>query len=77
MIKRFFRRLVRIALLIALVAGLYFGEQYGIIPELAKKGEDFGIETVTASTDRNGNGTDDYTDIMHGARMDALLPRGW
>jgi hypothetical protein len=33
--------------------------------------EDFGIETVRSSNDQNGNGIDDYTDIMLGARADA------
>lgn len=73
MIRRFFRRLLLTALSVGLLAALYFGEQYGIIPEFAKKAEDFGIETVIAPTDRNGNGADDYTDLMHGARIDALL----
>lgn len=73
MIRRFFRTLLRLILLCAIAAGLYFGEHYGIIPEPAKKAEDFGIATVTSSMDYDGSGTDDYTDIMHGARMDALL----
>ena len=33
--------------------------------------EDFGIDTVFSSVDYNGNGTDDYTDILLGARKDA------
>jgi uncharacterized protein YijF (DUF1287 family) len=31
----------------------------------------FGIETVVSSNDANGNGVNDYTDIMEGARIDA------
>ncbi len=33
--------------------------------------EDFGINTVKSGNDENGNGSDDYTDIMLGARADA------
>lgn len=32
---------------------------------------DFGIATVESSNDKNNNGTDDYTDILLGARADA------
>ena len=76
-IRRFFRTLFRILLTIvlsvALVAGLYFGEYYGIISEYAKKAKHFDIETITSTVDANRNETDDYTDIMKGARRDALL----
>lgn len=33
--------------------------------------EDFGIQTIYSSVDFNGNGIDDYTDILLGARADA------
>ncbi|MCI1966062.1 MAG: DUF1287 domain-containing protein [Oscillospiraceae bacterium] len=33
--------------------------------------ENFGIQTVHSSVDFNGNGTDDYTDFLLGARKDA------
>lgn len=75
-IKHFFRALFRavltLILVIGLVLGLYFGEYYGLIPELAKKSAHFDIEIITSSVDYNGNGTDDYTDLMKGARKDAL-----
>lgn len=76
-IKRFFRALVRAvltcALIIGAVAGAYYGERYGIIPEPAKKAKHFDIEVITSTVDFNSNETDDYTDIMNGARRDALL----
>ena len=76
-IKRFFRTLFRIVVTIIgsvlLIAGLYFGEYYGIIPEYAKKAKNFDVETITSSVDFNNNETDDYTDFMVGARWDALL----
>ena len=34
--------------------------------------EDFGIETVKSKVDFNKNGVDDYTDILLGARQDAI-----
>ena len=76
-IKNFFRTLFRIVLTIvltiALVAALYYGERYGIVPEYAKKAKHFGIEVLTSTVDFNGNGTDDYTDLVKGARRDAIL----
>ncbi|MCI8352847.1 MAG: DUF1287 domain-containing protein [Clostridia bacterium] len=33
--------------------------------------EDFGIQRIYSSNDKNGNGIDDYTDILLGARKDA------
>ena len=33
--------------------------------------EDFGIDTIYSCIDFNGNGIDDYTDILLGARKDA------
>lgn len=33
--------------------------------------EDFGIEVIKSSTDKDGDGIDDYTDIVEGARIDA------
>ena len=76
-IKHFFRTLFRIVLTIVLLIGLgfglYYGEHYGIIPEYAKKAKHFDIEVVTSSVDYNGNEVDDYTDLMKGARRDALL----
>ena len=76
-IKNFFRLVLRIVatilLSVLLVAGLYFGEQCGIVPEYAKKAKHFGITTVTSTADANRNETDDFTDIMKGARRDALL----
>lgn len=40
-------------------------------PEKTYTAESFGIETVHSPVDFNGNGTDDYTDFLLGARRDA------
>lgn len=75
-INRFFAALFKavltVILILAVIAGLYIGEYYGIVPELAKRGSHFGIETVHSSVDYNSNDVDDYTDILKGARKDAL-----
>ncbi len=34
-------------------------------------GNDFGIETMKSDTDRDGDGIDDYTDILQGAKAEA------
>ena len=76
-IKNFFRTLFRIVLTIVLLVGLgfglYYGEHFGVIPEYAKKAKHFGIEVITSTVDYNGNEIDDYTDLMKGARRDAIL----
>ncbi|MGI6487855.1 MAG: DUF1287 domain-containing protein [Syntrophomonadaceae bacterium] len=51
--------------------GIYYLSYYNLIPQKTYTAEDFGIETVISKNDRNGNGIDDYTDIMLGARADA------
>ena len=76
-IKHFFRTLFRIVLTVVILVGLgfalYYGEYYGVIPEYAKKAKHFNIEVITSSVDYNGNETDDYTDLLKGARRDAIL----
>jgi len=47
----------------------------GFILQINKKvyyAEDFGIEVVLSEKDYNNNGIDDYTDILLGARQDAI-----
>lgn len=52
--------------------GLFWALDYfGYIPKKYYTNEDFGIERVKSSNDANGNGIDDYTDILLGARVDA------
>jgi uncharacterized protein YijF (DUF1287 family) len=50
---------------------LYTAYYWNIIPSRYYTAEDFNIETITSTIDFNGNGTDDYTDICIGARIDA------
>ncbi|MEA4988825.1 MAG: DUF1287 domain-containing protein [Anaerovorax sp.] len=61
--------IVRIILL-SLFAGmcLYALKFWNIIPDQSYTAEDFGIQTIKSETDYNKNGTDDFTDILLGAR---------
>ena len=55
-------------LLIAILITLDF---FNLLPKRYYTAEDFGIKTVESAVDFNKNGTDDYTDILLGARKDA------
>lgn len=49
-------------------ASLYGLNYYHLLPEKEYTAGDFGIGTHESGTDGNGNGTDDYGDILLGAR---------
>lgn len=42
-----------------------------LIPKKAYDASDFGIQVIQSENDMNGNGIDDYTDILLGAQADA------
>ena len=46
-------------------------DYYNLIPKVSYSSQRFGIETITSSVDFDADGTDDYTDILLGARQDA------
>lgn len=50
---------------------LYFADYFNLIPRTAYFAEDLGIPMLYSKVDFNGNGTDDYTDFVLGARKDA------
>ncbi len=52
-------------------AAIFMLDFFGLLPQKSYDAEYFGIETVKSTVDFNGNGTDDYTDILIGARKDA------
>ena len=71
------KKLITIVFLVFLLAAwpaikvvYQLADMYNLIPSVVYSGEDFGIERIVSSADFNGNGTDDYTDIMLGARAD-------
>lgn len=59
-------------ILVFAVIVILSANHYNLIPKKAYYAHDFDIETITANTDQNQNGVDDYTDIMLGAREDAI-----
>ena len=58
-------------LVLVLAVCVFLAWFYNLIPRPYYTGEDFGVETVYSPLDQNGNGVDDYTDILLGARRDA------
>ncbi len=65
------KKKVLIFLLIITIPILFLADYYNLLPEKVYYASDFDIETILSDTDYNENGTDDYTDIMLGAREDA------
>jgi len=47
---------------------LYFAWRFNVIPHRKYSGEELGIERFQSSQDRDGDGIDDQTDILEGAR---------
>lgn len=52
-------------------SAVYFLNHYNLIPQKCYYAEDFDIKIVKSNVDFNGNGKDDYTDFLLGARADA------
>lgn len=70
--KKFTPLIIGIVLTVILAALLFWFFSYmNIIPKAYYTAQNFGIETVKSNIDFNLNGTDDFTDIMLGARLDA------
>lgn len=69
--KKLFIIIFSLLLILISVTSIYFLNFYNILPKKYYTAEDFNIETVKSQTDFNGNGVDDYTDILLGARKDA------
>lgn len=57
--------------LLAVAAGLYYLSYWNLLPKKTYTAEDFDITPILSETDCDGDGIDDYTDIMLGARADA------
>lgn len=49
-------------------AGLWVGNYWNFLPKRSCTAADFGIETAVSPNDADGDGIDDYRDIMLGAR---------
>lgn len=57
--------------MVLLAVVLVLANRYNLLPQKTYTGGDFGITPVLSGVDFNGNGTDDYTDFLLGARKDA------
>ena len=64
------RSILLIILFIVIIIGAAVS-LFSVIPQKVYDDEYFGIETVKSEVDYNGNGVDDFTDILLGAREDA------
>ena len=64
-------RKIMITFLAILILGAAAFAAFWLFPGREYCGEDFGIETLVSPTDYDGDGVDDYRDIMLGARADA------
>jgi len=66
--KKFFKLLVIIFLILCIIA---LGVAIYYINKPSYTAEDFNIQTIKSKTDKDGDGIDDYTDILLGARAEA------
>lgn len=57
--------------LLFLAISIYMMNLFNMFPQKYYLAKDFGIETIKSEVDFNKNGTDDYTDMLLGARKDA------
>lgn len=57
-----------VLIIIIVIIGYYFIR----IPKKVYYAEDFDIEVITSIIDYNNNGIDDYTDILNGAKKEAM-----
>lgn len=69
--QRYIFVLIAAALLIGAVPVVFLLSYYNLIPKKYYNGKDFGIKTAESQVDFDGDGIDDYRDIMLGARKDA------
>ncbi len=69
--RRLWRWWVLAAACVLVLAGAGFVWFWNLLPARAYTAEDFDIETLVSPYDANGNGVDDYADIVAGARLDA------
>lgn len=58
-------------LLVIAVTAVFLLDFFGLIPKKVYHAKDFGITETLSGCDYNGNGADDYTDILLGAKKDA------
>ena len=70
-IRKFLKYTLISVFVVLIIIGIGVLRFFNIIPQRSYTAEDFNIETIKSEIDYNGNGIDDYTDIVIGARIDA------
>ena len=65
------RKMILVIAILALIASVGLLSNYNLLPAGKYSCEDFGISVITSAVDFDNDGTDDYTDILLGARKDA------
>ena len=62
------RIIIALLICIFLTAAILILDYFNLIPKKSYTAKDFGITPVLSGIDKDGDGIDDYTDIMQGAR---------
>ena len=68
---RIVKTILRVISILLIIGAFIVLKYFNLLPEKTYSAEKFHIETLTSSVDFDGDGVDDYTDIMLGARLDA------
>lgn len=69
--KKWLKITLGLLLIFVLLGGGFAIDYFGLIPEKSYSSSHFGIQTLKSAVDFNGNGIDDYSDFVAGARLDA------
>ena len=64
--------IVIVILVVVVAAGFAVAGHFNILPEKSYTAADFGIVVMESAVDFNQNGTNDYEDILMGAKLEAL-----
>lgn len=70
-VNRVFLALGLMIFLLGSIAGLMYLSYWNLLPQRSYSEEDFGIERLLSEVDYDGDGVDDFTDILLGARAEA------
>ncbi len=68
---KYLRYTVLFILITSAVIGLYYANNYNLLPSASYYASDFKIDIIISTIDFNKNEIDDYTDFVIGARLDA------
>lgn len=69
--KKMLKKFLIVIVVIVICVGIYFLYLLNVIPHRKFTSADFGIEVITSDKDTDGDGIDDYTDILEGAKLAA------